>query len=59
MELSELRINLNKQILSGKYNTPLGPISFDKDGEINQTNFYVAQVQMNPDGKTGRFEFLK
>ncbi len=59
MELAELRVKLNAQILIGKYNTPLGEISFDKEGEINQKNFYVAQIKMNPDGKTGSFEFLK
>ncbi len=59
MELSELRVKLNAQILIGKYNTPLGEISFDKEGEINQKNFYVAQIKMNPDGKTGSFEFIK
>ncbi|NJK46137.1 MAG: hypothetical protein HC933_19430, partial [Pleurocapsa sp. SU_196_0] len=45
--------------LAGKYNTPLGEITFDKEGEVQQKNFYVAQIKMNSDGKTGGFEYLK
>jgi branched-chain amino acid transport system substrate-binding protein len=59
LELADVRIKLNAQILAGKYSTPLGEISFDKEGEVQQKNFYVAQIKMNPDGKTGSFEFLK
>jgi branched-chain amino acid transport system substrate-binding protein len=59
MELAELRTKLNAQILAGKYNTPLGEITFDKEGEVQQKNFYVAQIKMNSDGKTGGFEYLK
>lgn len=57
-ELADLRVALNAQILVGKYNTPLGPISFDKEGELNQQQFYVAQIKMK-DAKTGSFVFLK
>jgi len=57
-ELADLRTALNTQILAGKYNTPLGPISFDKDGELQQQSFYVAQIRMK-DAKTGSFVFLK
>ncbi len=57
-DLADLRIELNKQILAGKYNTPLGEISFDKEGEINQKDFYVAQIKMK-DAKNGTFVFLK
>ncbi|WP_161880408.1 ABC transporter substrate-binding protein [Deinococcus alpinitundrae] len=56
--LSDLRIELNKQVLVGKYNTPLGAISFDKEGEVNQKDFYVAQIKMQ-DAKNGSFVFLK
>ena len=56
--LAELRVALNKQILAGKYKTPLGDISFDKEGEINQKDFYVAQIKMKDD-KNGTFVFLK
>ena len=57
-ELPALRVELNRQILAGKYNTPLGPISFDKEGEVNQAEFYVAQIKMK-DAKTGSFVYLK
>ncbi|HWG85590.1 MAG TPA: ABC transporter substrate-binding protein [Deinococcales bacterium] len=58
MELAEVREKLNAEILRGKYDTPLGQISFDKEGEINQKEFYVAQIKMNADGKTGRFDYF-
>lgn len=59
MPLSEVRSALNKQLLTGKYNTPLGEVSFTPEGEIIQQDFYVAQIKMDPDGKTGKFTFLK
>jgi branched-chain amino acid transport system substrate-binding protein len=67
MDLATLRAELRDEIMNGKYDTPLGPISFvetTKDdgtpagGEIVQEQFYVAQIKMNPDGKTGRFVFV-
>ncbi len=67
MDLATLRAELREEIMNGKYDTPLGPISFEetkKDdgtpagGEIVQEQFYVAQIRMNPDGKTGRFVFV-
>ncbi len=58
-ELADARVSLNDAILSGSYNTPLGTISFDKEGEVNQKEFYVAQIKMNSDGKTGQFVYLK
>src|SRR6476469_8713100 len=57
--LAELRTNLNQQLLGGKYNTPLGEISFTPEGEINQKDFYVARIKMEADGNNGKFEFLK
>jgi branched-chain amino acid transport system substrate-binding protein len=57
--LKELRQDLNKQILSQSYQTPLGTISFDKDGEIVQKSFYVAEIKMDADSKNGTFAFLK
>ncbi len=56
--LDDLRVALNKQILTGKYKTPLGEISFDKEGEVSQKSFYVAQIKMK-DAKNGTFVFLK
>ncbi|WP_259720905.1 ABC transporter substrate-binding protein [Synechococcus sp. CS-1328] len=54
----ELRQRLNAAILGGSYDTPLGPIRFTPEGEVIQNNFYVAQVRMNPDGRSGRFQLL-
>jgi len=59
MPLADLRTALNQEILAGKYDTPLGPISFDKEGEVNQTQFYVAQIKMNAGGTDGQFTYLK
>ena len=63
MDLGALRTALNQQIQSGTYQTPLGEVSFTKvpngGAEINQKQFYVAQIKMNPDGTTGTFQFLQ
>lgn len=59
MPLAQLRTELNKQMLSGKYATPLGEIGFTPEGEVIQKEFYVAQIKMNPDGNNGKFAFLK
>ncbi|MBW4514151.1 MAG: ABC transporter substrate-binding protein [Timaviella obliquedivisa GSE-PSE-MK23-08B] len=58
LAIAPLRTALNQQILAGKYDTPLGAISFTPEGEVNQTQFYVAQIKMDQDGNNGRFEFL-
>jgi branched-chain amino acid transport system substrate-binding protein len=58
LELGALRSALNQQVLAGKYDTPLGAISFTPEGEVNQTQFYVAQIKMEQDGTNGKFEFL-
>jgi branched-chain amino acid transport system substrate-binding protein len=57
--LAELRVALNQQILKGKYDTPLGKLSFTPEGEIIQKDFYVAQIKMDADGSNGKFMFLK
>ncbi len=59
LPLNELRTKLNQQLLSGRYKTPLGEISFTPEGEIVQKEFYVAQIKMDEDGKSGQFLFLK
>ena len=56
--LREVRILLNEEILRGTYNTPLGKISFSTEGEVIQESFFVAQVRMNPDGRSGKFALL-
>lgn len=57
--IADVRVGLNKQLLAGKYSTPLGEISFTKAGEIVQKDFYVAQIKMDADGTNGKFTFLK
>ncbi|MBD2771909.1 ABC transporter substrate-binding protein [Iningainema tapete] len=59
MSLDKLRTELNKQLLAGKYNTPLGEISFTPTGEIVQKEFYVSQIKMDASGTSGKFVFLK
>ncbi|MBD2357865.1 ABC transporter substrate-binding protein [Tolypothrix sp. FACHB-123] len=59
LALPQLRNELNKQILAGKYNTPLGEIAFTPVGEVIQKDFYVAQIKMEQDGSQGKFTFLK
>ena len=54
----ELRRRLNEALLKGTYQTPLGEIRFTAEGEVIQKQFYVAQVRMNPDGRSGRFQLL-
>ncbi|MBX9253407.1 ABC transporter substrate-binding protein [Desmonostoc muscorum CCALA 125] len=59
LQIPELRTQLNQQILSGTYNTPLGEIGFTPVGEVVQKDFYVAQIKMEKDGSQGKFTFLK
>ncbi len=56
--LADLRVAINTQLLTGKYDTPIGEIAFTPEGEIIQKDFYVAQIKMDPDGTTGKFVFL-
>jgi branched-chain amino acid transport system substrate-binding protein len=61
MDLAKLRVDLNKQIIAGAYDTPLGEISFTPSpgGEINQKQSYVAQMKMDADGVNGKFVYVK
>lgn len=60
MSIEQQREALNKYMLTGvKWATPLGDISFDKDGEVIQSQYYVAQIKMDADGKNGSFIFPK
>ena len=34
-------------------------VDFTPEGDINQKQFYVAQVKMEPDGANGQFVFIK
>jgi branched-chain amino acid transport system substrate-binding protein len=62
-DLAAARVELNKQILAGKYQTPLGEISFTPEGEIIQKSFYVAQITMlrgdTSDVFSGKFNYVK
>ncbi|HIJ80953.1 MAG TPA: ABC transporter substrate-binding protein [Desulfuromonadales bacterium] len=59
LDLGKVREELNKQIRTGSYLTPLGKISLDQEGEIHQENFYVARIRMDANGKTGKYEYVK
>ncbi len=59
MPLPQLRTELNKQLLGGKYDTPLGEIAFTPEGDVIQKDFYVSQIEMNAGGTNGRFKFIK
>jgi len=59
MDLQTVRTELNKALRTGSYVTPLGEISLDKEGEIDQKTFYVSQIKMDASGKSGRFVIIK
>jgi branched-chain amino acid transport system substrate-binding protein len=58
LSLTQLRQELNREILAGSYETPVGEIRFTPEGEVVQQQFYVARVRMNPDGRSGQFTML-
>ncbi|KYC41220.1 branched-chain amino acid ABC transporter substrate-binding protein [Scytonema hofmannii PCC 7110] len=59
LPLPQLRTELNKELLSGKYNTPLGEIAFTPVGDVIQKEFYVARITMDKNAKKGKFAILK
>lgn len=59
LDLATVRQELNKAIRTGVYATPLGEISLDREGEINQRTFHVSEIRMDAAGKTGRFVIVK
>ncbi|MFP4297151.1 MAG: ABC transporter substrate-binding protein [Spirulinaceae cyanobacterium] len=59
LSLEDLRTELREQIFTGTYETVLGELSFTPEGEIQQKQFYVAQIKMDADEKSGKFTFLK
>ncbi|XWK86345.1 MAG: ABC transporter substrate-binding protein [Phormidium sp.] len=59
MPLNQLRSDLNKELLSRKYDTPLGQIAFTPVGDVIQKNFYVAQLQVDANGNNGKFASVK
>ena len=54
-ELPELREAVNAALRTGSYSTPVGEISIQANGEINQKDFYVSKIVMDADGKNGKF----
>jgi branched-chain amino acid transport system substrate-binding protein len=61
MDLATLRIELNKQLIAGTYDTPLGEISFKPSpgGEIIQKQSYVAQIKMDQGGTSGKWVYVR
>jgi branched-chain amino acid transport system substrate-binding protein len=59
LDLAQLRTQLNDTLLANKYVTPLGEISFTPEGEIQQKQFFVAQIKMESDGNSGKFTFIQ
>ncbi|MEH2193400.1 MAG: ABC transporter substrate-binding protein [Nostoc sp.] len=59
LPLDKLRTELNQEILTGEYDTPLGKIGFTPIGDVVQSEFYVARIKMDKDGNTGKFVFIK
>ncbi|MFB2835543.1 ABC transporter substrate-binding protein [Floridanema evergladense] len=59
MPLEKLRSELNKELLTRKYDTPLGEIAFTPVGDVIQKNFYVAQLQVDANGNNGKFASVK
>lgn len=59
LTLAEARRALMKELLAGRYDTPLGPIRFRPDGEVIQQRFYVAEVKMDATGRQGRFALVR
>ena len=59
VSLGEARQRLMAELLTGRYDTPLGPIRFGADGEVIQGRFFVAEVRMRPGGREGRFTLVR
>jgi branched-chain amino acid transport system substrate-binding protein len=59
LELATVRAELNKALRKGSFVTPLGEISLDSEGEIDQKTFYVSQIRMDASGKSGKFVIVK
>ncbi|OKH39346.1 branched-chain amino acid ABC transporter substrate-binding protein [[Phormidium ambiguum] IAM M-71] len=59
MPLNQLRSELNKELLTRKYDTPLGEIAFTPVGDVIQKEFYVAQLQVDANGNNGKFAAVK
>ncbi|EPR42184.1 ABC transporter substrate binding protein precursor [Desulfovibrio sp. X2] len=58
MDLAQVRTALNAALRQGSVMTPLGEISMNKQGEVQQKDFYVSQIHMAQDGSSGKFVLL-
>jgi branched-chain amino acid transport system substrate-binding protein len=59
MMLSEQRDAINQQLLTGtKFDTPLGKIGFDSQGEICQSDYYIAKI-VHSDDQQGQFVIVR
>ncbi|MEH1854774.1 MAG: ABC transporter substrate-binding protein [Nostoc sp.] len=58
LKLPQLRAELNKELLTKSFQTPLGEIAFTPVGDVIQKEFYVAQLKMEANGINGKFSFL-
>ncbi|MFW9258428.1 ABC transporter substrate-binding protein [Nostoc sp. CALU 546] len=58
LKLPQLRTELNKELLTKKFQTPLGEIAFTPVGDVIKKEFYVARLKMEPNGVKGKFSFL-
>lgn len=54
LNLGAQRAALNGAILAGRYETPLGLVTFLPDGEVVPARVTVSRVDMTDDGSTGR-----
>ena len=61
MDLAAVRMELQKQLVAGTYDTPLGEISFKASpgGEIIQKQSYVAQIKMDQGGTSGKWVYVR
>ena len=59
LSVAELRIRLRDQLRSEQsFDTPLGKIWFDREGEICQSEFRVASIQIDDTNSSGQFKLI-
>lgn len=58
MDLPEARKALQAELINKSYDTPLGELTLGPDGEVSQQTFFVSQIKVADDGKTGTMELL-
>lgn len=59
LDLTGLRTALRDEILAGRFETPLGPTSFSAGGEVLAAEVRATRIDMDEDGRTGRFVFVR